>query len=163
MVRKYRDLTEKYRSFRLRPDATYHSRTIQTLFNKFTKKGKKATARRHITRALFSFRYSLKRPRTYNTLTRTLRSLRLQLMLVSKRQGNQTLEVPVPIRRNKCDIMALQTFYSAVKKRNERMLSERLEQELLSLTVYQPQSPTLRQRNAYFRRVFDERVNMEKR
>lgn len=41
MVKKYRDLTGKYRAFRLQPDALYQSRLIQTLFNKFIKKGKK--------------------------------------------------------------------------------------------------------------------------
>lgn len=60
MVKRYRDLTEKYRSFRLQPDAIYQSRFIQTVFNKFTKKGKKAIARRHILRSLASFRFSLR-------------------------------------------------------------------------------------------------------
>ena len=163
MVKRYRDLTEKYRAFRLQPDALYQSRFIQTVFNKFTKRGKKALARRHILQALRRFRFSLRRPRTYNTLMQTMRSLRMQFLLVAKRQGKTILDIPTPIRRNKRDIMNIQTFYSAITRRRERDLSERLEQELLALTLQQPQSTTLRQRNLFMAKVYEERVNMEKR
>lgn len=163
MVKRYRDLTEKYRSFRLQPDALYQSRFIQTVFNKFTKKGKKALARKHILRALTQFRFNLRRPRTYNALLRIMRDLRLQFILVAKRQGKTILDVPTPIRRNKRDIMNIQTFYSAIKRRRERGLAERVEQELLALSLHQPQSTTLRQRNLHMARVYEERVNMEKR
>lgn len=72
MVGKSRDLTEKYRSIRLPSDAVYLSHALQTVFNKFTKRGKKTTARRYIFHALKQFRYSVRRPRVYNTLLRTL-------------------------------------------------------------------------------------------
>lgn len=163
MVKRFRDLTEKYRSFRLQSDPLYSSRYIQTLFNKFTKKGKKALARRHIIRALTQLRYSFRRPKMHVTLLRILRILRLQFILVAKRQGRNILEVPFPIQRNKRDVMNLQMFYSVVHKRRERALHERLEQELLELTLHQKQSTTLRQRNSYMQRVHTERVNMEKR
>lgn len=125
MKKRYRDLTEKYKSFRLQPDSLYLSRIIQTLFNKFTKKGKKALARRHITLALTRFRFSLRRPRTYNALTRILRDLRIQFLLLPKRKAKQILDVPVPVRRNKRDILNIQTLYNAITKRRERDLSER--------------------------------------
>jgi ribosomal protein S7 len=163
VVKRYRDLTEKYRACRLQPDALYQSRPIQTLFNKFTKKGKKALARRHILHALSQFRFSLRRPRTFNALVQIMQSLRMQFLLVAKRQGKTIVDVPTPIRRNKRDIMNIQTFYSAVKRRRERELPERLEQEFLALTLQQPQSTTLRQRNQYMAKVYEERVNMEKR
>jgi ribosomal protein S7 len=163
MKTRYRDLTEKYRSFRLQPDSLYLSRIIQTLFNKFTKKGKKTIARRHIVRALSQFRFTLRRPKTFNALTRILRSLRLQFLLLPKRQGKKILEVPVPVRRNKRDVLNIQTLYSAVRRRRERDLSERIEQELLALSVDRNQSATLRQRNAHMSKVYEERVNMEQR
>lgn len=163
MKAKHRDLTEKYRSFRLQPDSMYLSRTVQTLLNKFTKKGKKTLARRHLLRGLTQFRFTLRRPRTFNVLTRILRSLQLQFILLSRREGKKLLEVPVPLRRNKKDILNIQTLYSAISRRRERTLSERLEQELIALTVDRSQSATLRQLNANKARVYEERVNMEKR
>lgn len=163
MVKKYRDLTEKYRSFRLQPDSQYQSRFIQTIFNKFTKKGKKTVARRHIARALKQFRFSLRRPRLFNLLVRTMESLNVPFLLVPTRKGKTILDVPTPVRRNKRDILSIQTFYSAVKKRKERTLVERLEQELLSLTLRQEQSVTLRQRSQLFARVYEERANLDYR
>lgn len=163
MVKKYRDLTEKYRSLRLKPDAIYQSRTIQTLFNKFTKRGKKAVARRHLGRALMNLRFTLKLPRLYNTLMRTMRLLQVPLSLVLRRQAKVMLEVPTPVRRNQAEIMSLQTFAAAIKSRRERGLYEKLEQELLELTVRQSNSSTLRQKNIYMRRIHDERPNIDKR
>lgn len=92
-----------------------------------------------------------------------LRSLRLQFLLIPTRQGKQILDVPTPIRRNKGDIMTLQTFYNAVKKRRERTLHEKLEQELITLTVDQDHSTTLRQHNAYLAKTYEERANIDKR
>ena len=163
MVKRYRDLTEKYRSFRLQPDAIYQSRLVQTLFNKFTKQGKKALARRHMQEALQYFRFHLRRPRTYNTLLRMLRSLRMQFLLIPTRKGKQVHDVPTPIRRNKRDIMNIQTFSNAVKRRRERKLHERLEQELIELTLDRDHSSTLRQRNLHMAKTYEERANIDKR
>lgn len=163
MKTRYRDLTEKYRSFRLQPDSMYLSRTIQTLLNKFTKRGKKALARRHIVNALKQLRFTLRQPRTFNALTRILRSLRLQFILVSKREGKKIVDVPVPLRRNKRDVLNIQTLFNAISRRKERTLPERIEQELTSLSLDRNQSATLRQRNAYKAKIYEERVNMEKR
>lgn len=125
MRTRYRDVSEKYRSFRLQPDSLFHSRIINTLFNKFIKKGKKAISRRHIFGALRRFRFSLRRPRTFNALIRILRSLRINFLLAPRRQGKQFLDVPVPVRRNKRDIINIQTMAMAIHRRRERQLTER--------------------------------------
>lgn len=163
MVKRYRDLTEKYRSFRLQADSQYQSRFIQTIFNKFTKKGKKTVARRHIARALKQFRFSLRRPRIFNLLVRTMDSLNVPFLLVPTRKSKTIHDVPTPVRRNKRDILSIQTFYTATKKRRERGLYERIEQELLSLTTKQEHSTTLRQRSNFFARVYEERANLDHR
>lgn len=163
MVTRFREISEKYRAIRLQPDSLFHSRIINTLFNKFIKKGKKATSRRHILRALTRFRYSLRRPRTFNALIRILHELRIQFLLLSRRQGKVFLDVPVPVRRNKRDVINIQTLSNAIRRRRERELSERWEQELLSLALSPSTSPTLRQRSANLAKVYEERVNMEKR
>ena len=163
MVKRYRDLTEKYRSFRLQPDSQYQSRFIQTIFNKFTKKGKKTVARRHLARALKHLRFSVRQPRTYNLLVRTMESLNVPFLLVPTRKSKNIHDVPTPVRRNKRDILSIQTFYNAVKKRRERGLFEKIEQELTSLTIRQDQSTTLRQRSNFFSRVYEERANLDYR
>lgn len=92
-----------------------------------------------------------------------MRSLRTQFTLVARRQGKTILDVPTPIRRNKRDILNVQTFYSSIQKRRERGFHERLEQEFLTLTLKQEQSTTLRHRNSYMAKVYEERVNVDKR
>jgi ribosomal protein S7 len=163
MVKKYRDLTEKYKGLRLLPDAIYHSRLIRTLLNKFIRGGKKATARRHAYKALMALRHLLRQPRLYNVLLRVLRGLKLQFTLVAQRQAKQIIEVPTPIRRNKADIMSIHTLYKSIKSRRERALFERVCQEMLALTIERNHSSALRQRNMYIKRTYDERVNIDQR
>ena len=162
MRKRFRDLTEKYKLFRLQPDVLYLSRTIQTLFNKFTKKGKKALARRHLHQALQNFRYTYRRT-SYNLLLRILRNLRVPLVLVSVRHGRTVESVPVPVRRNKRNVLNIHILYKAIRVRRERNLSERVEQELVALTTKRSSSLTVRARTANFRKIFEDRVNVEYR
>jgi ribosomal protein S7 len=120
MRAKHRELTEKYKAFRLQPDSLYLSRLIQTFFNKFTKKGKKALARRHLFTALTQFRFTLRHPQMYYALLRIFHRLRIQFLLASKRKGRNLISVPVPVRRNKRDVLNIQTLYKAVTSRRER-------------------------------------------
>jgi ribosomal protein S7 len=160
---KNRQLTEKYKAFRLQPNALFLSRMIQTFFNKFTKKGKKALARHHLQNALIQFRMQLRRPVMYHALFRIFRRLRIQFLLVSRRKGRKILSVPVPVRRNKRDVISLQTLYKAISDRRERVLSTRIEKELVSLAFKYRQSPLVRKNSTHLAQVYEERVNMEYR
>lgn len=111
MRARHRELTEKYKAFRLQPDALFLSRLIQTFFNKFTKKGKKAIARRHLHGALTQFRFLLRRPKMYVMLLRIFMRLRVQFLLPLRRKGRQLVPVPVPARRNKRDVLNIQSLY----------------------------------------------------
>jgi ribosomal protein S7 len=163
MVKRYRDLTEKYRSFRLQPDAIYQSRYMETFFNKFTKKGKKMTARRHFATVFRKLRFEIRRPRTFNFIFQTLENLNSPFLVTPVRRGKTVEEVPTPIRRNKRYILNVQTFYNAVFRRKEKTFSEKMQQELLELTVNKQQSATLKDRNAFFFKIHDLRANLDYR
>jgi len=92
-----------------------------------------------------------------------LRRLRIQFLLVPRRQARKYINVPFPVRRNKRDVLNLQTIYKAVAARRERTLSERIQLELLALTLTPRQSTTLRARNAHLTQVYEERVYMDRR
>jgi len=158
-----RDITEKYKAFRLQPESLFLSRLVQTLFSKFTKKGKKALARRHIYQALTQFRLLLRRPKMYVMLLRILMRLRVQFILPLRRKGRQLISVPVPVRRNKRDVLNIQALYHAIQKRRERSLSERVALELTALAFKHRQASTTRQRSADLRKVYEARVDMELR
>lgn len=163
MRARKREISEKYKSFRLPADSHYDSRLIQTFFNKFTKKGKKALARRHMSSALVRYRALFRRPQLFFALLRLFQQLRVQMVIVQKRQGRNLINVPVPVRRNKRDVLNLQTLYKAITSRRERTLSERIQQELSALTFQPRQSTTLRAHSTALHQVYDERVYMERR
>jgi ribosomal protein S7 len=163
MVAFHRELTEKYKAFRHPKDPLFLSRRLQTVFNKFVRRGKKALARRHLYHALTQYRMVVRRPRMYNALLRSLRRLRISMMLVARRKGRKIIEVPVPVRRNKGDILSLQMLANAISSRREQALSNRIAQELTAITFNRKLSTLLRQQSAQRGRIYIERVNMEER
>lgn len=163
MRARKREISEKYKSFRLQPDALYSSRLIQTFLNKFIKRGNKALSRRHVFLALTNYRSTIRRPQLFFGLLRLFYRLRVQFILVQRRQARALINVPVPVRRNKRDVLSLQTLYKAITGRRERTLSERIQLELAALTFQPRQSTTMRSRNAHLAQVYEERVYMERR
>jgi ribosomal protein S7 len=99
----------------------------------------------------------------YNSLLRSLHRLRVPMILVAKRKGRKILEVPIPVRRNKGDILGLQMLVTAISQRRERVLADRIAQELTAISIDQRNSLLLRQQSMQRRRVYDERAYMEER
>lgn len=108
-------------------------------------------------------RYFVRRPPTFELIFQILQAVQVQFTLALKREGRKMIEIPVPIRRTKGEVGAMQTIYRAVTARNDFSLAERVTQELVSLTAGQEHSPTLRNKSLLLYKVFDQRVNMEKR
>lgn len=163
MKARYRDLTEKYKNCRLQPEPLFLSRTLQTFFNKFTKKGKKALARRHIRNAFSQLRLSLRLPTGATIIKRTLRDLEAPLALLYGRSGKERKIVPVPRRRNKKKSAGFQILYRSRQQRRERDFSERLCQERLFAVGPIQQSPVRRRRSAQFLNLYENRRNTETR
>jgi ribosomal protein S7 len=163
MRARKREISEKYKSFRLQPDSLYDSRLIRTFCNKFTKKGKKALAKKHLFRALSVYRRAIRRPQLFFALIRLFYRLRIQFILAQRRQARKLINVPIPVRRNKRDVLSLQTLYKAITSRRERTLSERIHLELSALTFQPRQSTTMRVQNAHLASVYEERVYMDRR
>ncbi len=163
MVFKARDLTAKYRAFRHQPDPLYSSRIFLTFVNKFIKAGEKATARKHLYSALAQFRIRRRRPTQLQTVLRIFRRLRLHFTLASRRRGRDIKTVPVPLFRNKRDVLNLQALYNSIRKREERTLPERIRQELLALTIKPRQSSLLRSFEQHQRLAADSRTNVTDR
>lgn len=160
---RYRDRTAKYKNCRQKPEALFLSRTLQTFFNKFTKKGKKAVARRHIRRAMLELRLLVRTPFASTVITRSLRSLERPIALLYVRKGKTREIVPVPSRRNKKKSPGLQTLYNARQQRREREFSERLRLERTSLVGPAHQSTVRRAHSAQNATLYAERLNTKRR
>ena len=163
MVARYRDISEKYRSARLQPDSIYGSLTVKTIFNKFIRRGKKATANRHLCNALVQHRIYAPEHQIYNTLQWHIRALTHKVNLVLVRKGKKFHEVPVPAFRLKATVATLQALFSAMMSRSGRTLSDRIFAELYDLTVNEANSEGIRRTYDFHRLVFESRVHMEKR
>lgn len=163
MRARKREISEKYKSLRLHTDSLYNSRLIQTFFNKFIKKGKKALARKQLFLALSGYRRGIRRPQLFFALLHLFYRLRVQFVLAQRRQGRSFINVPFPVRRNKRDVLNLQTLFKVIVSRKDRSLTERIQLELNTLTFQSRTSSTIRARNAQLAKVYDERVYMERR
>lgn len=99
----------------------------------------------------------------YVMLLRIFMRLRVQFILPLRRKGRQLISVPVPVRRNKRDVLNIQALYKAIQKRRERSLSERISSELAALAFKHRQAATMRQRSADLLKVYEARVDMDLR
>ena len=163
MKARFREMTAKYKAIRLQPSALFLSRSTQTFFNKFTKKGKKALARRHVHQALIQLRFNLRRPAMHMALLRMFRRLRIQFLLVLRRKGRKLHDVPVPVRRNKQDILSIQILYAAVRRRTNLELSHRISSELISVILDSNNSAPIKYKSALYTRMFEARVDLDRR
>jgi ribosomal protein S7 len=136
---------------------------MHTFFNKFLKKGKKTRSLSQIHQALIRHRLLVPGLRPYYMLFRHFRGLLRNIKLVHARKSRQSLEVPVPVFRLKSYVDALQIIYRAANARSAKLLSQRILAELHDITVNATQSTTVQAKDEYNKRVYEARVNIEKR
>lgn len=163
MKLRSRDLTEKYKDARLKNDCLYSSRVLNTFFNKFTKKGKKALSFKLLMLTFRSFRFYFRRPSTKFFLFSIFRNLRRQFLLQPRRKSKVILYVPTPIRRNRRDLISANDLYKAINKRKERTLREKILQELQTTLVNNEQSTIFKEHFDFQEAVYEERVNADYR
>ena len=106
-------------------------------------------------------RYTFSRPCIFNYLLQIIQILRVQFLLIPRRKAKKMLNVPVPIRRNKRDLLSVHTLYLSIIKRKEKFFYKNISLELFSLTADQQSSVTMRGLSSHKYQVFEERVNMD--
>lgn len=163
MKARFRDRTAKAKHRRHPVDSLFGSRIIQTFLNKFTKKGKKALARRHLIQARSGICLSVRAVQISLLLKRTFISLESPIALLYTRHGKTREVVPVPSRRNKKKSSGLQGLYNGRQQRRERDFSERLRIERLALTGPANQSSVRRAHSAQQSILCTGRVNRDRR
>ena len=152
-----------YRMIRRENDVLYDSSLIETLLNKFTKCGKKITARRHLHQALINHRVQAPGRALYPLLLNYIDKLNRQIQLILVRKATQFLEVPVPTRRYKSIIATLQSIYEGVRARRYLNLWSRIFEEFFDITRRGEYSHALSAKSAHYAKVYELRVNMDYR
>ncbi|GAA1886435.1 30S ribosomal protein S7 [Williamsia serinedens] len=111
-------------------DPVYGSPLVTQLVNKILLDGKKSTAERIVYQALEQARDKTGTDPVI-TLKRALDNVRPALEVKSRRVGGATYQVPVEVKPNRANTLALRWLVTFSRQRREKTMVERLANELL--------------------------------
>ncbi|UEA58032.1 30S ribosomal protein S7 [Gordonia otitidis] len=111
-------------------DPVYGSTLVTQLVNKILLDGKKSTAERIVYQALEQAREKTGTDPVI-TLKRALDNVKPTLEVKSRRVGGATYQVPVEVKPNRANTLALRWLVTFSRQRREKTMVERLANELL--------------------------------
>ena len=111
-------------------DPVYSSPVVTQLINKVLQDGKKSTAERIVYGALEGVR-AKSGADPVATLKKALENVKPALEVKSRRVGGATYQVPVEVRNERRQALAIRWIITAARARNENTMEERLSGELL--------------------------------
>ena len=114
----------------LHTDPVYGSPVVTALVNKILLDGKKTTAERIVYGALEGCRAKTGTDPVV-TLKRALDNIKPTLEVKSRRVGGATYQVPVEVRPERAQALAIRWLITAARNRSETTMSARLSAELL--------------------------------
>ncbi|SPH25091.1 30S ribosomal protein S7 [Defluviimonas aquaemixtae] len=112
------------------PDAKYGDRVLTKFMNNLMVDGKKSVAERIVYNALGRVEEKLKRA-PIEAFHEALDNVKPSLEVRSRRVGGATYQVPVEVRPERREALAIRWLITAAKNRNENTMEERLAGELL--------------------------------
>ena len=114
----------------LDPDSVHGSRLVQQVINKVMVDGKKSTAEKIVYDALdILARRTNKEP--VESLEASIKTLTPVLEVRSRRVGGATYQVPVEVRPDRSQALAIRWLISSSRARSENTMEERLSGELM--------------------------------
>ena len=111
-------------------DPKYESSIISKLINKMMYGGKKVTAEKIIYEALDKIRDKTKGD-PLKTFNEAIKNVRPNLEVRSRRVGGATYQVPVEVKPNRSQALALRWILDSSRKRKNKSMSDRLFNELM--------------------------------
>ncbi len=114
----------------LQPDPIYRSVLVTQIVNKVLQRGKRSTAERIVYDALATIEEKTGTDPVV-TLKRAIDNVRPQLEVKSRRVGGATYQVPVEVKPNRANTLAIRWVVGYSRQRRERSMSERLANEIL--------------------------------
>lgn len=112
------------------PDPIYHSKVVTKLVNQVMYDGKKGTAQAIVydAFAIIKEKTSLEPVDVFN---QAMANVKPQLEVKARRVGGSTYQVPLEIRADRQQTLAIRWIVSFARKRGEKTMDERLAGELL--------------------------------
>ena len=112
------------------PDAKYGDKVLTKFMNNLMIDGKKSVAERIVYSALERVESRLKRS-PIEVFTEALENVKPSVEVRSRRVGGATYQVPVEVRPERREALAIRWLIDASRKRNENTMEERLAGELV--------------------------------
>ncbi len=118
------------------PDAKFHSRTLQAFINKMMIGGKKSTAERIVYDALDLAETQSRRP-AMDVFDQALRNATPAVEVKPRRVGGATYQVPVDIRAERRNSLAMRWLVRSARARRGKSMAEKLAGELVDAAAGQ--------------------------
>ena len=112
------------------PDAKFGDRILTKFMNNLMVDGKKSVAERIVYNAFDRVEEKIKRA-PVEVFHEAIDNIKPSLEVRSRRVGGATYQVPVEVRPERREALAIRWLISAAQKRNENTMEERLAGELL--------------------------------
>lgn len=112
------------------PDPVYGSTLIARFINRVMEAGKKAVAEKVVYRALEKAQKDLKADSLTDLFDEALAKLRPSVEVRSRRVGGATYQVPVEVRSERREALAMRWLIEAARGRSEKTMALRLSAEL---------------------------------
>jgi small subunit ribosomal protein S7 len=112
------------------PDAKYGDRVLTKFMNNLMVDGKKSVAEHIVYSAMERVEAKLKRS-PIDAFREALDNVKPSLEVRSRRVGGATYQVPVEVRPERREALAIRWLIIAARKRNENTMEERLAAEML--------------------------------
>lgn len=115
------------------PDAKYGDRVLTKFMNSLMRDGKKSIAERIVYGALDQVESKLRKSPD-EAFREALDNIKPSVEVRSRRVGGATYQVPVEVRPERREALAIRWLISASRGRNERTMEERLAGEVIDAT-----------------------------
>ena len=120
----------KYEKHQLLPDARYNSLTVSRFVNKLMMRGKKGLAERILYETIEELERRAKRP-GIEVFEQALRNATPVIEVKPRRVGGATYQVPVEIKGDRRQSLAIRWLLGAARKRGGKSMRDRLAAELM--------------------------------
>ncbi len=128
------------------PDARYQSQTVTKLINGIMRGGKKATAEGLVYGA-FERIEEMSGRRGVDVFEIAVRNVTPMVEVKPRRVGGATYQVPIDIRAERRETLALRWIRDAARNRNGRSYTEKLAAELMEAAADQPTGAAIRKKD----------------
>ena len=115
----------------LTPDVKYNSELVARLINTLMRNGKKSVAQKIVYGAFDVIKAKKKDMEPLEVFLQAVENIKPKLEVKSRRVGGATYQVPMDVRPDRKQTLALRWLISYARSRSERTMAERLAGEIL--------------------------------